>query len=57
MFVNQVIRNAQGQLNPTGQQWVNALQQCFAYRPLDAQERSRIEQAHNPANVKSGRTQ
>ena len=57
LFVNQVIRSPQGQLNPMGQQWVSALRQCFVLRPLDAQERSQVALAHNPANVKSGRSQ
>jgi hypothetical protein len=57
LFVNQVIRNPQGQLNPAGQRWVSALKQCFAFRPLGAQERSLVQLANNPANLKSGRTQ
>lgn len=57
MFVNQVIRTPQGQLNAPGARWVNALQGQFAMRQLNQQERALIELAHNPANVKSGRTQ
>lgn len=55
MFVNRVIRTSQGQLNTAGQHWVEALQRCFQFRPLNQEERSLVELAHNPANVKSGR--
>lgn len=57
LFVNQVIRNRQGKLNPDGARWVRALQNCFEFRPLNQEERSLVELAHNPANVKSGREQ
>jgi len=55
MFVNEVIRTLDGQLNTSGQRWVNALQSQFALRALSQEERSLIELAHNPANVKSAR--
>jgi hypothetical protein len=57
MFVNQVIRTAQGQLNDQGARWVAALQNQFAMRQLNQEERAQVELAHNPANVKSGRDQ
>ncbi|MEI7843522.1 MAG: hypothetical protein WCI39_10895 [Gallionellaceae bacterium] len=57
MFINRVIRTAQGKLNEDGQRWVGALQRCFEFRPLSQEERSQVELAHNPANVKSGREQ
>lgn len=57
MFLNQVIRDARGQLNDVGNQWVRALKQQFQYRPLNQEERSAIELHNNPANVKSGREQ
>ena len=55
MFVNQVIRTPQGQLNALGERWVNALQGQFGLRQLNQQERSLVALASNPANVKSGR--
>lgn len=57
MFVNQVIRAPQGELNAAGERWVDALKQCFDYRPLTQEERALVELVNNPANVKSGRTQ
>jgi hypothetical protein len=57
MFVNQVIRTPQGQLNAQGQTWVTALHAQFDFRQLNQQERSLVELAHNPANVKSGRSE
>jgi hypothetical protein len=57
LFLNQVIRDTRGQLNDTGNQWVQALKQQFQYRPLNQEERSAVELANNPANVKSGREQ
>jgi hypothetical protein len=57
MLLNQVIRDARGQLNDVGNQWVSALKQQFQYRPLNQEERSAVELANNPANVKSGREQ
>jgi len=56
MFLNRVIRTPQGQLNADGELWVNALQRSFEFRQLTQEERSQLEFAHNPANVKSGRT-
>jgi hypothetical protein len=55
MFMNQIIRNPRGTLNPEGEQWVSALKSLFQFRPLNQEERSAVELAHNPANVKSGR--
>lgn len=55
MFVNGIIRDTQGQLNEAGARWVAALRQKFEYRPLRQEERSAVELASNPANVKSGR--
>jgi hypothetical protein len=57
LFLNQVIRDARGQLNDIGDKWVQALKQQFQYRPLNQEERSAVELANNPANVKSGRNQ
>lgn len=57
LFLNRVIRDAKGQLNDVGAQWVHALKQQFQYRPLNQVERSAVELANNPANVKSGREQ
>jgi biotin carboxylase len=57
MFVNEVVRSADGALNAAGVRWVNALKAQFPSRPLNQQERALIELAHNPANVKSARTQ
>ena len=54
MFLNQRILSAQGQLNPTGQGWVQALHDCFSYRQLTHEERTLVELANNPVNVKSG---
>ncbi len=56
MFVNQVIRTPQGQLNAHGSGWVSALQSQFSTRQLNQQERSLVELTQNPANVKSSRT-
>ena len=55
LFLNQVIRNPQGNLNEAGQLWVEALKQCFQYRQLDGQERALVELSKNPGNSKSGR--
>lgn len=55
MFLNCPIRNQQGKLNPLGEQWVGALKHSFQFRQLNQEERSLVELAHNPANVKSGR--
>ncbi len=55
MFMNCVIRDQQGRLNPLGKQWVAALKHCFDFRPLNQEERSLVELARNPALVKSGR--
>lgn len=55
IFLNQVIRDEQGQLNRSGVQWVRALKDSFQFRPLSQEERCRVELAHNPANIKSGR--
>jgi uncharacterized MAPEG superfamily protein len=57
LFLNTTICDAQGQLNPSGHTWVQALRNCFALRNLNEHERSAIELAHNPANVKSARAQ
>lgn len=57
MFLNRVIREPRGKLNPAGEQWGGALKRCFQFRPLTQEERSLVELAHNPANVKSGREQ
>ena len=54
MFMNQCIRTPQGQLNPAGQGWVRALDACFGYRQLNQEERTLVELANNPVNVKSG---
>ena len=55
MFLNGVIRDSQGQLNATGERWVQALQASFKLRPLGQEERAAVELANNPANVKSAR--
>ena len=55
MFLNRVIREAQGQLNTDGERWVSALKQSFQFRQLTQEERSLVEATHNPANTKSGR--
>jgi hypothetical protein len=55
MFINQVIREPQGALNPRGEQWVGALRHCFRFRQLNQEERSQVELTHNPANIKSRR--
>lgn len=52
MFVNQVIRNAEGGLNPAGVRWVDALKACFKFRNLNQEERSLVELTNNPANSK-----
>ena len=57
MFMNCIIRESQGGLNPAGEKWVNALRNCFQFRHLSQEERSQVELAHNPANVKGGREQ
>jgi biotin carboxylase len=54
-FLNCVIRDDAGQLNATGQRWVQALQALFETRPLNQEERAAVALAHNPANVKSAR--
>jgi len=55
MFLNQVIRSPQGALNEVGKKWASALNNSFQLRQLSEVERSLVELAHNPANVKSGR--
>lgn len=55
LFLNRVIREPQGKLNAEGEQWLNALQRNFQFRNLNQEERSLVELAHNPANIKSGR--
>ena len=57
MFLNQVIRGAQGKLNAVGEEWVNVLKHCFGFRQLTQEERSMVELARNPANIKSVREQ
>ena len=57
LFLNRVIREPDGKLNADGEQWVGALQRNFQFRNLNQAERSLVELAHNPANVKSGRGQ
>ncbi len=56
MFLNRVIRDAQGQLTADGQRWVSALKRSFQFRQLTQEERSQVEASHNPINTKSGRT-
>ena len=56
LFVIQVIRDAQGQLNTDGERWVSALKQSFQFRQITQEERSQIEASHNPINTKSGRS-
>jgi hypothetical protein len=56
LFLNRVIREPDGKLNADGEQWVSALQRNFQFRNLNQEERSLVELAHNPANVKSGRS-
>ena len=56
MFVNQIIRRPTGGLNQAGAQWITALKDCFSFRQLTQEERSAVELANNPANIKSGRT-
>lgn len=55
MFLNQIIGGPQGQLNPVGDAWVNALKSSFQFRNLSQEERSMVEAVRNPAGVKSGR--
>ncbi len=55
MFINRIIRQPQGKLNPVGELWVSALKHCFQFRQLNQEERSLVELRRNPANVKSGR--
>lgn len=57
MFMNRVIREPQGKLNETGDRWVRSLKRLFQFRGLSQEERSMVEIAHNPANVKGGRDQ
>jgi hypothetical protein len=57
MFLNRVIRTPQGPLNSDGAQWVGALKRTFQFRPLNQEERSRVEAIRQPANIKSGREQ
>lgn len=57
MFMNRVIRDPRGKLNETGDSWVRALKHLFQFRGLNQVERSMVEIAHNPANVKGGRDQ
>jgi hypothetical protein len=57
MFLNRVILEPHGKLNPVGEQWVGTLKRCFQFRDLNQEERSMVELTHNPANVKSGREQ
>ena len=53
VFLNQVIAGGDGQLNTDGQRWIAALQTAFAYRSLNQEERSLVEQANQPASIKS----
>lgn len=53
MFVNQAIGDGQGKLGPVGETWVAALQRCFAFRPLNHEERALVAIARAPANIKS----
>lgn len=55
MFMNRVIRDAEGKLNSVGLKWVAALKRCFKFRNLNQEERSLVELAHNPASSKGGR--
>jgi hypothetical protein len=55
LFLNQVIADKHGQLNPDGERWVAALKRSFQMRQLNQEERSLVEQFRNPANVKGGR--
>lgn len=55
MFVNCVIREPTGQLNPEGERWVKALKDCFAFRHLTQEERSAVERSYNPAHAKNER--
>jgi biotin carboxylase len=55
MFVNQIIRSPEGRLNPAGEQWGAALKNAFSFRQLTHEERSAVELANNPANIKGGR--
>lgn len=57
MFLNQVIREPHGELNPVGELWVDALKRCFQFRHLNQEERSLVELINNPATAKSGREQ
>ena len=53
LFVNAVIRNADGALNAEGLRWTHALQKSFAMRDLTQEEASAVALKHRPANVKS----
>ena len=57
LFLNQVIRGREGQLNTTGLAWVAALKSSFTFRSLTDEERWAAELIHNPVNVKSGPVQ
>ena len=57
LFLNQVIRGTEGQLNTTGLAWVAALKSSFTFRELTGAERSATELLLNPVNVKSGSMQ
>lgn len=57
MFLNRVIGATQGGLNAAASQLVQALKSSFVYRHLTHEERALVQLAHNPANVKSGRSQ
>jgi biotin carboxylase len=55
LFMNTTIAQAQGELSTQGQRWTQALKNSFVLRELSQEERTAIELAHNPANVKSAR--
>lgn len=57
IFLNQSIRTSNGQLNADGERWTEALKNSFQFRHLNQEERSLIELARNPANLKSGGAQ
>lgn len=54
MFLNRVIYEPKGELNPLGEQWVGALKHSFKFRQLNQEERSLVELDNNPAYSKSG---
>lgn len=53
MFLNRVIYEPKGELNPLAEQWVSALKHSFQFRQLNQEERSLVELANNPAYSKS----